>query len=50
MTLKNHNALWYANCVVAKRGAAMVPLDKALATFYRLSKLSFHLQRFGRNL
>ena len=42
MILKSHNALWYANRAVLwlngkSLGSAMVPSDRALATFHRLS-------------
>jgi len=42
MTLKGHNALWYANRAVLwlngkSWGSAIIPSDRALATSYRPS-------------
>jgi len=44
MILKRYNALWYANPAVLRLngksyggGLMMIPSDRALATFYRLS-------------
>jgi len=54
--VKGYNTLWYANRIVATRqvvyGSAMIPSDRALTTYYKLSIVTMslpYLQRFGRN-